>query len=133
MKDRRTALRQKSFLQGRIFYNHRRSSIDCLIRDISDIGAKLKFSEAVAVPEMIELYIPNKDEFRRARIQWRAGEEVGVAFGEEVDAPALAPAPATAAPDLQARVHRLEAEFVALKRIVNELRAEIRKQHGEIL
>ena len=129
-ENRRNAPRQKSFLQGRIFYNHRRSSIDCLIRDISDIGAKLKFSEAVAVPEVMELYIPNKDEFRRARVQWRVGGEMGVAFGEELDAPSTEAA--VTPTDLPARMQKLESEITALKRIVNELRAEIRKAHGEV-
>jgi hypothetical protein len=131
MTDRRSALRQKSFLQGRIFYNHRRTSVDCLIRDFSDTGAKLKFSESIAVPEVMELYIPHKDEFRRARVQWRYGGEMGVAFGDAVDSPESVP---TAMPiaDLAGRVQRLEAEIVSLRRIVNELRAENRKAHGEV-
>ena len=39
MQEKRSSGRQKSFLQGRIFFTHRRNSIDCLIRDISDQGA----------------------------------------------------------------------------------------------
>ena len=35
MNDRRTRTRQKSFLQGRIFFNNRRASLDCLVRDFS--------------------------------------------------------------------------------------------------
>jgi hypothetical protein len=130
MKDRRTASRQRSFLQGRIFYNSRRSSVDCLIRDISDTGAKLKFSESITVPEAMELYIPNKDEFRRARVQWRFGNEMGVAFGEEAEA--LSSEAGAASPDLTARIQKLESEIVQLKRICNELRAEIRKAHGDV-
>jgi PilZ domain len=129
MKDRRTASRQRSFLQGRIFYNNRRSSVDCLIRDISDTGAKLKFSESITVPEAMELYIPNKDEFRRARVQWRFGGEMGIAFGEEGEAPVFAPAPSS---DVAARMQKLETEIALLKRLVNELRSDIRKQQGEV-
>lgn len=129
-KERRIASRQKSFLQGRIFYNNRRSSIDCLVRDVSDTGAKLKLSEEVIVPEVMELYISNKDEFRRARVQWRYRGEVGVAFGDEAD---LAHTDAGQAPsDLPMRMQKLESEVQALRRIVNELRAEIRKAHGEV-
>jgi hypothetical protein len=129
--ERRIAARTRSFLQGRIFYNNRRSSVDCLIRDYSETGAKLKFSESIAVPEAIELFVPNKDVIHRARVQWRAGDEMGVAFGE-VDSPSLAPG-LPAAADLVARVGKLEAECIALRRIVNELRLEIRKQHGEVV
>jgi hypothetical protein len=130
MEERRAVPRQKSFLQGRIYFNHRRSSIDCLIRDYSEQGARLKFSEAASVPEAIELYIPNKEEIHRARVEWRSGNEMGVSFGEEVHSPSIAPEAAQG--DLPTRVQRLEAEVATLKRIVNDLRAEIRKQHGEV-
>jgi len=131
MKERRSVSRHKSFLQGRIYFNHRRSSFDCLIRDYSEQGARLKFSEAANVPEAIELYIPNKEETHRARVEWRIGNEMGVSFGDEVRSPSVVPE-AAAQGDLPTRVQRLEAEVAALKRIVNELRAEHRKQHGEV-
>jgi hypothetical protein len=131
MAERRIATRTRSFLQGRIFYNNRRSSVDCLIRDYSETGAKLKFSESITVPEAIELYIPNREIIHRARVQWRAGDEMGVAFGAEVETPSIAPS-MPSGNDLVTRIAKLETECVALRRIVNELRAEIRKQHGEV-
>jgi len=130
MKERRAVSRQKSFLQGRIYFNHRRSSIDCLIRDYSEQGARLKFSEAANIPDAIELYIPNKEEIHRARVEWRTGNEMGVSFGEEIHSPSTVPEAAQG--DLSTRVQRLEAEVATLRRIVNDLRAEIRKQHGEV-
>jgi hypothetical protein len=130
-EERRLAPRTRSFLQGRIFFNNRRSSVDCLIRDYSDAGAKLKFSEAVTVPEAFELYVPNKESVHRCRVQWRSGGEMGVSFNAETESPSIAPA-MPAASDLAARVARLESEHAALRRAINELRAEIRKQHGEV-
>jgi hypothetical protein len=47
--------RKKSFLRGRIFVTHT-VIVDCLIRDISDEDARIIFSDAVNVPDMIELY-----------------------------------------------------------------------------
>jgi PilZ domain len=129
MKERRAAARQRSFLQGRIYFNNRRSSIDCLVRDISDHGAKLKFSEAIAIPEVVELYIPNRDETFRARVQWRSGDEVGVDFGpDEAPSPSLAPDAPPA--DLAARVRRLESEVSSLQRKVAELQDDLRKRQG---
>ena len=52
MTERRSVSRQKSFLQGRIFFNNRRTSVDCLIRDISPYGARLIFSDAVTTPDV---------------------------------------------------------------------------------
>src|SRR5215471_18676504 len=128
MTERRESARQKSFLKGRIYFNHRRSSVDCLVRDISDQGAKLKFSETVAIPEAFELYIPNRDETFRARVQWRTGEEVGIAFeSDEMLSPSPTLAPDASAADLAARVRRLESEVAALQRKVNELTSDLRK------
>jgi hypothetical protein len=130
MSERRSILRKRSFLQGRIFFNNRRSSVDCLIRDISDTGAKLSFSEAVTVPEVMELYVPAKEEMRRVRAQWRSGNDMGIAFDDDEQAPSLVPD--LAVNDLAGRLARLESEVVSLRRLVNELRAENRKSHGEV-
>jgi hypothetical protein len=130
MAERRTSARQKSFLQGRIYFNNRRSSLDCLVRDYSEAGARLKFSESLAVPDAIELYIPNKEEVHRARVEWRSGNEVGISFAEGAHAPSIA----AGAPkgDLATRVQALEAEVASLKRLVNELRSGIRGRYGDV-
>jgi hypothetical protein len=130
MKERRSSSRHKSFLQGRIYFNNRRATLDCLIRDLSEAGARLKLSEAVAVPEAMELYIPNREEVHRARVEWRNGDEIGVSFGE-IASPSMASDLSQS--DLAHRVQRLEDEVAGLRRLVNELRAENRKAHGEIV
>src|SRR5689334_19671652 len=104
MTERRRTARQKTFLEGRIFFNSRRTSTDCLIRDISEQGARLKFSSAIVTPDVVELHIPSRDESYRARIEWRAENEVGVSF-EGVEAPPLAPSVASPA-DWTARMHK---------------------------
>jgi PilZ domain-containing protein len=125
--ERRTLLRKRSFLQGRLYFNNRRSSLDCLVRDISDQGAKLKVSDSIAIPEFVELHIPNKDETYRAKVQWRTGFEIGVTFENDQEAPSIVPSAGPA--DLLERVRRLEAEVASLHRKVNELQNELR--HGQ--
>lgn len=124
MNERRSLMRQKSFLHGRIYFNNRRSSLDCLVRDYSDQGARLTVSDSVAIPEVIELHVPHKDETRRAKVQWRTGYELGVAFGVDEGSPSIVPE----APDLAARVRRLETEMAALQRKLTELQSELRRQ-----
>jgi hypothetical protein len=129
MQDRRAVTRHKSFLQGRIYFNNRRSSVDCLIRDISEQGARLKISDAITTPEAIELHIPNKDETYRAKVIWRAHDEMGVTFGLHE---ALAPPPESTEPvDLTERVHKLERDVAKLRRIVTELRSELQHRQPE--
>jgi len=111
-KERRSRVRQKSFLQGRVFFNKGRSSFDCLVRDFSELGAKLKVSENATLPEVVELYVPSKDETLRARVQWRTDDEVGVAFGEEGEAPSIV---LVASADLSGRVLWLESELMTLR------------------
>jgi hypothetical protein len=118
MGERRTSARKKSFLRGRVMYNNRQSAIECLIRDVSEHGANLIFSDTASIPETVELYIPQKDQTFRAHVQWRSGGEVGVAFGEAAAAP-------VAGGDLAGRVERLEAEVASLRRMLRRLKADI--------
>jgi hypothetical protein len=130
MAERRSFSRQKSFLQGRIYYNNRRASADCLVRDVSEAGARLVFAGAVTLPNVFEVYLSNKEEVRRAKIEWRKGNEIGICFGfdDAADAGALA-----ASTDLFGRVLKLERECASLKRTVSELRADIRRMNSEMV
>jgi hypothetical protein len=119
MSERRRSTRQKSFLRGCIYFNKRRSAMDCLVRDISAAGARLIFSETISVPDIVELYIPQKEETLRAHVQWRHGGEVGVAFAKGMQAPGRPP------DGLSERVEKLEAEVAALKKMLKRLKAEV--------
>jgi hypothetical protein len=83
MIERRALARHKTFIKGRIYFNNRLSSMDCIVRDITDIGARLEASESVALPDAFELYLPTKDEHFRARVEWRKGSHLGVSWGIE--------------------------------------------------
>ncbi len=135
MNERRRIARQKSFLQGRIFFNNRRTSIDCLIRYFSELGARLKFSATIATPEFVELFVPNKDETYRARVQWRNGDEIGVSFDDYGAGPGGDATPSVAAgagpqADWSARIHKLERDLLVLQRKFNELQAAVRQMQG---
>lgn len=119
MLERRAGNRGRSFLKGRVFFNNRLSSIDCIIRDINDQGARLTFGSPVSVPEVFELAIPNKDETFRAHLIWHHGAEIGVAF--ETGKPgAIAEADASHSA-LTERIGRLEKDVAAMKRRLDQL------------
>jgi hypothetical protein len=111
-----------------IYFNNRRSVADCLIRDISPYGARLIFSDAVTVPDVLELYIPQKEQTLRTHVIWRHGQEVGVAFAQhmQIDPAAGETADASAAQPgaLAERVAKLEAEIAALKRVLKKMKAD---------
>ncbi len=118
MEERRRVPRHKSLLRGRIYYNNRNSSADCLVRDISTHGARLIFADEMPIPEQLELYIPHREQSYRAHVVWQRGGEAGIAFAvpnqahpSEVD-------------ELAMRVVRLEHEIESLKRMLKRLKAE---------
>jgi hypothetical protein len=122
MMERRKAPRQKSLLRGCIYFNNRRSAVDCLIRDISSDGARLVFSDATAVPDIVDLYIPQKEQTLRSRVKWRHGQEAGVSF-EQVAAAASSDPPKETS-KLARRVAQLEVEIAALKCILKKMQAD---------
>jgi len=77
MIERRALARHKTFIKGRIYFNNRLSSMDCIVRDVTDVGARLEASESVALPDAFELYLPTKDEHFRAQVEWRKGNHLG--------------------------------------------------------
>ena len=107
--------RQKTFLRGKLYYNNRLNVVDCLIRDVSEGGARLVIPEGIAIPDDVELHIPHKDQTFFTRIVWRRGQEIGATFlnGSR-----------SKADDVMARLGRLEDEVSALKRIIKKLKAD---------
>jgi PilZ domain len=120
MAERRESQRQKSFLRGCVYFNKRRNVFDCLIRDISDAGARIIFSDTVSVPDMVDLYIPQKEQTLRAHVQWRHGDEIGLAFPDAIRAADGAPGG-----ELALRVAQLESQVSALRRELKRLRQDI--------
>lgn len=54
------AIRQRTFLKGTLYYDNRRASIECVVGDMSDSGARLTFEHPATIPDNVELFIPQK-------------------------------------------------------------------------
>ena len=115
MIERRTARRMKSFLRGFVYVDEKRGACNCVVRDINENGARIIFSEAVTLPDVITLHIPRKDQTLRARVTWRRGDEIGLAFtAEAADMPDSS--------EMTERVVQLEAEILKLRRMLKRLK-----------
>ena len=120
MGERRNARRSKSFLQGFVYVSRKRGALACLIRDLSDKGARIIFSDTVTLPDMVELYIPQREQTLRAEVQWRRNDEIGLAFiaaERELDA-------TPSAGEVVQRVALLEAEIASLRALLKRLKNE---------
>ena len=82
MGERRNSRRSKSFLRGFVYVSRKRGALSCLIRDLSEKGARIIFSDQVTLPDVVDLYIPQREQTLRARVQWRRNDEIGLAFDE---------------------------------------------------
>ena len=112
--NRRHSSRQKSLLRGLAYLGNSPSAMNCLVRDISEVGARLKFAGPVFAPDMVELHIPVKNQTLRCRVKWREADEIGVAFLKEPTAKA-------SDKELGQRVDELEAEIAQLKHMIRKL------------
>jgi hypothetical protein len=127
MSERRGARRLKSFLRGFVYFDKRRGAMSCLVRDLSDEGARIIFSETVTIPDVLNLHIPQKDQTLRARVSWRRGDEIGLKFSAAA-ATTAAPLPEPA--ELMKRIAQLEGEIVKLQKMLRRMKAE-RPPHHE--
>jgi hypothetical protein len=115
MNERRRLARHKTFITGRIYFNNRLSSMDCIVRDITDRGARLEASESVALPDAFELHLPNKDEHFFARVEWRKANHLGVSWGVDQAARQRSEA-GQSEQSIADRVAKLEHDLAALQR-----------------
>src|SRR3954453_22488616 len=116
--NQRVAPRMRTLIAAKISFRNGQSTLDCLIRNLSDTGAKLIVSAAVTLPECFDLIVPQKSVTRRVRIVWRRGEAMGVRFDEG------APRSESRDPDatsLTRRMRELEAEVARLQSRILQL------------
>jgi hypothetical protein len=84
MLDRRQSARDKVIYGGVAEIGERGATRDCVVRNISETGASIEFSNVIKLPrEKIALTIARKGRSFLARIVWWRDNFVGVAFSSE--------------------------------------------------
>jgi hypothetical protein len=119
MLDRRQNFRGRVYYGGRVAFNDRKSTIDCIVRNFTPTGAKVAFANAALLPDEVDLTIPRKGVAYLARVVWRNRDEAGLAFGNPrrlndavpLDAALRQRASERARKKLQQRVEQLGSEY----------------------
>ena len=78
--DRRTQPRYRVLKEARIILNHGQSTMSCLVRDISQDGARLQAPFNPDLPETFEMLINQDDTLLKARRVWFSGNQMGIRF-----------------------------------------------------
>jgi hypothetical protein len=114
MLDRRESVRNKVMYGGVAEIGERGATRDCIVRNISDRGATIEFSNVVTLPkEQISLRIARKGRSFLAKVVWWRDNFVGVAFRAE--------SPAEPVSDLAERLRKSEIKKRQLQRRIQEL------------
>ncbi len=80
--ERRRADRHRVFKGARISFRGLHASINCVIRDYSDSGARLLVDSPIGVPDRFDLVRDNAPTVE-CRVVWRKATQIGVAFISE--------------------------------------------------
>ena len=125
IEDKRKSSRQRLFLRGFVRTPGNDTNIDCIVRDISETGAKLRFRCTPSITDLFELHIPAKQQIVQSKLVWMDDCEVGISFDSNL---ALV-TPASGNGDLWTRVARLEDEITSLKEMLKSLQATPSSPH----
>jgi hypothetical protein len=71
MSEQKFSLRGRTFLAGKVISNFGQSSIDCVVRRISDNGATIEVESVFGVPEHFHLLIPGEGEPQPCKRAWQ--------------------------------------------------------------
>jgi hypothetical protein len=77
--EKRLSPRRNTRIAASIVFDGGRRRVDCVIRNLSDGGAKLEVAVVRGIPDHFELLVP-KHRPQSCRVAWRALKEVGVQF-----------------------------------------------------
>ena len=76
----RKQLRRRTLKTGLICFNARHSTLPCVVRDISDIGARLGVSGSINAPDTFELFVELDGIWVDCEVAWRRSDQIGVRF-----------------------------------------------------
>ena len=117
MLDRRESARDKVMYGGVAEIGDHGATRECIVRNISDHGATIEFSDDLQLPkEQLSLRIARKGRSFLAKVVWWRDNFVGVAFRAET--------PAETVSDLEERLRRSEIKKRQLQRQIDELLGE---------
>jgi hypothetical protein len=77
--EKRLSPRRNTMIGATIVFAGGKRRLDCVIRNLSDGGAKIEVASVKDVPASFDLLVP-KHRPQHCRVMWRALREIGVQF-----------------------------------------------------
>ena len=83
--DLRRAARVRMFVGGRIVFNEGAYSYNCVVRDLSESGARVEIPAARLIPRRFFFLTSRQEIAYDAELVWRTPKMAGVKFRREID------------------------------------------------
>ncbi len=80
MQDLRRVKRTQMLKPGKIVTADSAGTIDCLVCDLTNLGAGLRISPGDSVPDLFELIFNSRLFSRSCQVRWRQNDRLGVEF-----------------------------------------------------
>lgn len=71
---------RRVFKRAKAVFNANSGVMDCIMRDLSEAGARLACAQAAQLPDRFQLVVVTEREMREVRVIWRSLEELRVEF-----------------------------------------------------
>lgn len=80
MDERRQVPRRRVLKEGKIVFADGLRVIDCTIRNMSPVGARLLISSTLGIPDTFLLYEKTAQMLHQAKVIWRHADAIGIKF-----------------------------------------------------
>jgi two-component system response regulator len=125
--DMRGAIRNRMLKGAVIAFSARHATMPCVVRDMSQGGARLQVGQGSAIPDTFELIIELDGLEVHCQVAWRKAREVGVSFLEtpRISPPKRVQVVSQTGPVAKATLRRIPAGLPAGARAVEPKRASL--------
>ena len=97
MSEQKLMPQGRTLLAGKVIYNFGQSTIDCVVRRLSDHGATISVESPLGIPRQFQLFIADEGMPRPCKVVWQSDKELGLEFelsdSRHQDRSAAPPAP----------------------------------------
>jgi PAS domain-containing protein len=113
MSEQKSTSRGRTFLAGKVISNYGQSSIDCIVRRMSDVGAIIEVENVLGIPEHLHLLIPGEGPPQPCKRAWQSDKQVGLVF--EAAEAAKEEAARNSAEEAKGGEHIVRGQLLALR------------------
>jgi hypothetical protein len=85
--DSRASPRRRRLNGAKIVFNNNASVIDCVVRDISPQGARIRVASPIGIPDRFDLRIDRSGTTYPSKVAWRSNDQIGVTFDQRITLP----------------------------------------------